>query len=578
MNARETLNFLVLLLITVTFVTGLHPERTKEFTVSQDAYISKRDSSTNFGSELQSFAGKDIGGERLVTLVEFSTNPPECTPGLPAQEDPCYTAGISEIDRILDATITLKVNDTSGVTLRMYPTTSFNENTATWNNAGDKSGELVDQIVLDSSSTIAEFTATKSIQEGHRSFLIEILGSGSSSEVVFETRESNQPAVLSVKEGAVELTPPETGCEELFVLIDGLNISYTDCPYTGNRGNPPVCLWMHGAPTNKNLWRNQHQYVQSVCRSIAPSMPGSGLSQDVDLSGGKAILTETSRIIKLFVQELDLQKINCFGQDFGDGVCRMIELDLVNEGLIDGIWSSEGVMANSIICSPEGEQEGRCARDGSVGSSDSFTQQCYIEDISVNSEDKCGTYILSRNWFYNATMFFDPNVKDQSVFFPILPGTLMPTAPTLISLPVAGLDDVIQTLTFNLQPAELANQIYDKEKILSLNSAPQVLQNWPRTLAQSGQVDSVNSAPYRQLLLDTREAYETDGVLANIPKYFLNMAPGTVAVPSTTDVAWANDHYCNFYSFTASRGASHYFPEDETGAQDVGLWIVQILS
>lgn len=409
------------------------------------------------------------------------------------------------------------------------------------------------------------------------------MGSGSSPLVQFTSKEGGAGAVLTVFEAAVEIEPPNTGCTDNFVTVDGLSISYTDCPYTGLDIDPPTCLWMHGAPTNKDLWRNIHQYVQSVCRSVAPSMPGSGLSQDVDLADGtKAILTETARIMKLFVQQLDLTKLNCIGQDFGDGVCRMIELELANAGYIDRIWSIEGTMGNSILCSPDNEAAGLCARDGSVGGPDSFTQQCFIEDISVipgntDPDLRCGTYILKRNWFYNASLFFDPNVKNQTVFFPILPGLLMPTAPTLIAFPIPGLEDVINTLTFDNQPPALANVVYNKTALLALPEAPQVLQNWPRTLATSGQVDSVNSAPFRQLLLDTRAAYEAGGALASVPKFFLTVTPGIVVAPNPGDVEWATAHYQNFMSFTASRGAMHYFTEDNTGAQDVGLWIKEIL-
>lgn len=571
---------------------ALHPERPKSFDVFADTTIVKKSPTTNFGTELTSLVGTESGGNRYITLIKFSVDPPACTPGLPGPLDPCYTQGISTLDQILEATIVLNIesvssHDGSPVTIRMFPTSDFDELSSTWSNSGSKTGLLVDEVVLlYGSSGSAVFTATDAIQDGHRSFVIEVLGSGSDPLVVLSTKDGLGGAVLNVKQAAVELVAPNTGCEHKTEIVNGLSISYTDCPYVGVNANPPTCLWLHGAPTNKDLWRNQHQHVQSVCRSIAPSMPGSGESDNVDLAGGtKAILTETSKVIKAFVQQLDLKRLNCFGQDFGDGVCRTIELDLVDENRLAGIWSIEGVMANSLICSPTSEAAAdgtpfKCARDGAVGGPNSFMQKCFIEDISVtgNPADKCGTYVLSRNWFYNLGQFFDPNVKDQSVFYPILAGALMPANPVLIALPFPGTEDVINTLTFDFQPPQLANDVYDKSAILSLPQAPQVLQNWPRTLAQSGQVDSVNSAPYRQLLLDTRAAYEKGGKLEHVPKYFLNVVPGLVAVPGPDNMAWANEHYEKFSTFYVTRGASHYYTEDNTGAQDVGLVVTNILN
>lgn len=155
----------------------------------------------------------------------------------------------------------------------------------------------------------------------------------------------------------------------------------------------------------------------------------------------------------------------------------------------------------------------------------------------------------------------------------------MPVSPILIAITsfiFPGFEDVINTLTFDFQPPELANIIYDKARILALPEAPQVLQNWPRTLSQSGHVNSVNSAPYRQILLDTRTSYEKHGKLEHIPKYFMNITQGTVAVPGADNMSWANDNYENFQTLVVSHSESHYYTEDNTGVQDVGLYVVSI--
>lgn len=585
------LKLTIVFLLSCVFLTySLHPEREEVFSVVQDTYLSKQEPNTNFGAENVMLVGKSPN--KYITLIQFDTSVPACNSSLNSRLDPCYTQGISHtVDRILYADISLPVKSVSThnkgyIRLGIYPTNAFNETSATWNNAGETIDGLIDEISLRVDDTIAIFDVTEGVQKGYSSFVIKILDNKNGQLVEFDSKESGEGSVLSFFQAAVELTPPDTGCSDHFVEVEGITLSYTDCPYYGCDRKPPVCLWIHGAPTNKDLWRNQHQYVQSACRSIAVSMPGSGLSEDVDLEGGtKPILTATAEVIKAFVEELDLKKINCIGQDFGDGVCRMIELAFALEGkakIIDNIWSIEGVMENHIMCSPENESAGLCARDGSVAGPNSFQQKCFIEDITVTGDpaDKCGSYILKRNWFYNAPLFFDPNVKNQSMVFPILSGLLMPVSPILIAFPstiIPCSEDVINILTFDCQPPELANEVYNKSAILSLGEAPQVLQNWPRTLAVSGQIDSVNSAPYRQLLLDTREAYEEGGLLAKVPKYYLTVTPGIVAAPKSGDVEWATDHYANFHSFVASRGAIHYFTEDNTGAQDVGLWIASIL-
>lgn len=578
---------LFILLICFTGCFALHPARDKVFNTTADTYLSKNQPDVNFGSDAFTLIGEEPVGNKYNTLVKFDTAPPACNVSLPSKQDPCYTEGVMpSIDQILFASLAFDVeqvfsHNNKSVIVQLLAASDFNESTANWNDSTDTIRPLVDEVELALNATELLFDITQAVQAGYNNFMLRVKGSGVRSLVRLSSRESGFGAELKVHEAAVELVAPETGCEDLFMMVENLNISYTDCPYSGTRTDYPEFVWLHGAPTNKDLWRNQHQWVQPVGRSIAASMPGSGLSDDVDLANGtKSIIAESSRIMKLFVQQLDLQRMNCIGQDFGDGVCRMIERDLANEGQaarVDGIWSIEGTMISSITCSPEEEAEGICSADGGFGGIDSFVQQCYSEDMSVipNNTDpelKCGTYMLTKNWFYNSSLYSDPNVRNQSAPG-ILPGELMPVSPFLLAYPFPGSEDVINTLTFDFQPSELANQVYQKAKLLAMDEPPQVLQNWPRTLVTNGGSDNVNSAPFRQLIHDTRVAYESGGVFENNEKFYFRVSPSIANNTRTRGMIWAETYYKNFITAIISRAGMHYYTEDNTGAQDMGLFM-----
>jgi pimeloyl-ACP methyl ester carboxylesterase len=571
----------------------LHGPVTNTYSVSQDTYIEKKSASTNFGSSVLLKAGKGANGELSVAMVDFtaSTAPPACTPGLIPRFDPCYIMGISPIDQILRAELILDVISATvsqgvEITLRLYPTSAFSEHSAVWTNSGDRAGPMADEVTITSGHLgPIEFDITAALQAGHRAFLVEVSGSGSDALVQFSSKEGSTSATIAVHDAAAELVSPDTGCTEHTVQVDEVTLHYTECPYLGNDNSPPVCLWVHGAPSNEDMWRNQHQYVQHGCRSIAVTLPGTGLSTDIALYNAdgskKPWIKEVGRIMVGFVNALNLNRVICIGQDYGSGACRWIDR-AIDVNRLEAIVDIEGVVGPSILCSPQSEAANLCFHDaiGTPASEfGSFTQRCFLNDEVVPFNGNtvgCGTYILKRNWFFNITMSFDPNVIQYlPPTYAASAGHLMPVQPFLLANPIQPYNSVVNTLAYDIHPDILLDQVYDREIFLSLPEARQALQNWPTTLSQHGGQDTASSAEYRKLLIDTRISYMKGGLLAQVPKFFPVVLPGAVTQPVTSDMTWANNYYKNFWSGIVSRGAGHFYTEDQTGAQDVGLWMME---
>lgn len=582
----STLPSLILFLALIVLASALQGPTTDVYPTSGDTSLTKHTSSGSASTLLIS--------KRSITLLDFtaSTAPPDCIPGVMPRFDPCYTEGISPIDSILSAELSVNVlsssvSGTSEIKLRLYPTIAFDEHLASWTSDGSKSGPLVDQITLTNGFVgIATFNITNALANGHRAFRIEISGSGSDPSVTISSKESGTPAKISVFNAAVEIVAPDTGCTRHFVDVDEVSLSYTECPYTGTPSvnSVPTCLWVHGAPSNEDMWRNQHQYVQHKCRSIAVTMPGTGLSTDLDLFNmdgtKKAWIREVGRIMVGFVNTLDLDRLICIGQDYGSGACRWIEREIeVNR--LESIVDIEGVVGPSILCSPQSQAANTCFFDA-IGNANSafgqFTQRCFLNDEVVPFEGNtvgCGTYILKRNWFFNISLTSDPNViKYLPPTFQPSPGNLMPVTPLLLANPIQPFNSVVNTLAYDIHPDELLDIVYDRAIFLSLPEARQALQNWPRSLSQANGIDTATSAEYRQLLIDTRASYLKGGRLGKVPKYYPVLTPGAVTQPVITDIAWSNNYYENFWSGIVSRGVGHFYTEDQNGAQDVGLWMV----
>lgn len=609
---NTNIRFVTILIFALTIsVKAVHGPLEKPFVVNSDAYISKRHRTQNFGSSEILLVGKTENGEKLNTILDFSqsTVVPPRNFSKDVKTDPHFTQGIATYDILGKVTVTLYAesvtSSTDSVTLAVYPTDSFDETISTWRNSGKIIGKVSDTVVLNSGTTGAvSFDVTSSVNDGHRAFIIISKGSentGNEHLVRFSSKESGKGAVLTVFKAAADIIPPETGCvDKVMPLLDTsgntVNIAWTDCPYTGGNDGYYLCSNLHGAHSNKKLFRNLHPHVQGVCRSIAMDLPGAGDSEDVFTDRvTKVRFTESAEIYKKFISAVVASDSKIIavaqnGNDFGGAIMRRSELDLIDEINFEYVFDISSVMLNHVMCAPENEGI-TCSSYGALGGVNSPIYRILHENEVVPGCEPSGDIILRTPgaWGFDSLKFYDNRVKfwnnsnpydPRNYEYPWIAGTCMPTSPVLIALPFPGSSCVIDLLTQDRQTDELLDNVYYRSQFVS-GTRPygqKYIEEFPETLCAAGVPSSPRSAPYCKTLVDTVEAYKPGGKLSHLIKSYPYFEADIVASPSQSDVEYSESTYPNFTSGLIGRSIQHYYCEDDIGCESTGIHITRTLS
>jgi pimeloyl-ACP methyl ester carboxylesterase len=87
------------------------------------------------------------------------------------------------------------------------------------------------------------------------------------------------------------------------------------------QGVGPVALFVHGVLLNGHLWRHQMQGLGDIRRCIAVDLLAHGdteIARDQDVS-----VTANARMLKEFVDTLDIDQVDLVGNDSGGGICQI---------------------------------------------------------------------------------------------------------------------------------------------------------------------------------------------------------------------------------------------------------------
>lgn len=87
------------------------------------------------------------------------------------------------------------------------------------------------------------------------------------------------------------------------------------------RGSGPVALFVHGVLLNSWVWRHQVNGLSDLRRCIAPDLLAHGrteieANQDVSV-------TANARMLKEFVDAVDIDQVDLIGNDSGGGICQI---------------------------------------------------------------------------------------------------------------------------------------------------------------------------------------------------------------------------------------------------------------
>ena len=134
---------------------------------------------------------------------------------------------------------------------------------------------------------------------------------------------------------------PDFNFEPNYVDIDGLRMHYVD---EGDQGADPVLL-LHGEPSWSFLYRHMIPPIAAAgLRAVAPDLPGFGRS-DKPLRKSDYSYAQHVDWMRKFIEELDLQNITLFCQDWGsliglrvaaENESRFARIVLANGGLPTG--------------------------------------------------------------------------------------------------------------------------------------------------------------------------------------------------------------------------------------------------
>src|SRR5689334_12692637 len=87
------------------------------------------------------------------------------------------------------------------------------------------------------------------------------------------------------------------------------------------QGRGPAALFVHGVLLNGHLWRRQLDGLSDIRRCIALDLLAHGdteIAADQDVS-----VTANAKMIKEFLDALNIERIDLVGNDSGSGICQI---------------------------------------------------------------------------------------------------------------------------------------------------------------------------------------------------------------------------------------------------------------